>query len=288
MSTAIDTVMAFRQLGIDIPTPSENAKARTAENKRLLLELAENGRLKPSQRKDKLGWALCNYISRSSKTYDEVFDKEIRELRPDWFTTPSDVAGGRKRQLLEMARAGKPRPIARKHKQGVLLGNILPNYTNKSSASYDEAFDKQIRLLAPQWFIDRSSITRDKKKRLLEMARARKPRPNQKKDKLGQSLCAYTYKSSGCYDADFDKEIRGINSDWFIIDRYGAADTKKARLLEMARAGEPKPTWRDEMGRFFCNYTQKLSNSYDEAFDRQIRLLAPQWFRISRQIAKVA
>ena len=32
-----------------------------------------------------LGTALANYICKSSGTYDPVFDKKIRELRPDWF-----------------------------------------------------------------------------------------------------------------------------------------------------------------------------------------------------------
>jgi len=35
-----------------------------------------------------LGAALKNYTQQSSATYDPVFDKQIRKLRPDWFVSP--------------------------------------------------------------------------------------------------------------------------------------------------------------------------------------------------------
>ena len=119
-------------------------KETTADiNKKLLLEMAKNGKDKPSC-KTKLGWALYNYTYKSSGSYDPVFDKQIRKLRPDWFVSTSKQ---NKKLLLEIAKNGKDKP-SRKTK----LGGVLYNYTYKSSDSYDPVFDKQIRKLRPDWF----------------------------------------------------------------------------------------------------------------------------------------
>lgn len=37
-------------------------------------------------------------------------------------------------------------------KKGTSLGEALRRYTNKDSDSYDPKFDKQLRMLRPDWF----------------------------------------------------------------------------------------------------------------------------------------
>jgi chorismate mutase len=178
-------------------------KETTADiNKKLLLKIAKNGKDKPSC-KTKLGRVLYNYTRKSSSSYDPVFDKQIRKLRPDWFVS---TANQNKKLLLKIAKNGKDRPHWKSK-----LGWALYNYTRKSSSSYDPVFDKQIRKLRPDWFV---STSKQNKKLLLEMAKNGKDKPILR-SKLGAALYNYTYKSSSSYDPVFDKQIRKLRPDWF-------------------------------------------------------------------------
>jgi len=56
-----------------------------AEYKQLLLASAKRGELRPNQKKHPLGGALSDYTSKSSNSYDPVFDKQIRKEAPHWF-----------------------------------------------------------------------------------------------------------------------------------------------------------------------------------------------------------
>lgn len=55
------------------------------KKKETLIQMAKNGEKRPSHDKTRIGQALSNYTRKSSLVYDPVFDKLIRELRPDWF-----------------------------------------------------------------------------------------------------------------------------------------------------------------------------------------------------------
>ena len=96
-----------------------------------------------------LGKALINYTGKS-KTYDPVFDKEIRGLRPDWF---ENTTIKKKEKLLKLAKSGGKRPSTYandpKERQ---LGQALSSYTCKTKTTYDPVFDKKIRGLRPDWF----------------------------------------------------------------------------------------------------------------------------------------
>ena len=229
-----------------------------AKNKKLLLEMARNGKPRPVQT-TQLGSALNSY---TKGCCDLVFDKKIRELAPHWF----DTTARNKEALLEMARSGEPRPNCKKNP----LGKRLVRYIGKSSGSYDPAFDKEIRKLAPHWFVDTAA---EKKQLLLEMARNGEPRPT--KNPLKSALNNYLCEASGCCDPVFDKKIRKLAPHWFVDT---AAENKKL-LLEMARNGEPRPNSKNgSLGNCLVRYTNNTS-SYDKEFDKKIRKLAPHWFR---------
>lgn len=116
----------------------------SAENKQLLLKMAERGDDRPKW-KTPLGRALSPYTTKGQGSYDPEFDKQIRDLRRDWFV---NSATEKKKQLLEIARRGDDKP----HWKSV-LGQAFYNYTSKSQkSSYDPEFDKQIRELRPDWF----------------------------------------------------------------------------------------------------------------------------------------
>jgi hypothetical protein len=113
-------------------------------NKAKLLELARSGAKRPAQRST-LGRVLGAYMTKSGSGYDEDFDKEIKALRPDWFND-TRVAQN-KAELVKLAKSGVDRPV---HKS--TLGSVLNSYVSKSHKSYDEDFDKEIRVLRPDWF----------------------------------------------------------------------------------------------------------------------------------------
>ena len=87
------------------------------------------------------------------------------------------------------------------------LARALIRYTNKSTATYDPIFDKQIRELRPDWFIKTAD---ENKKKLLEMAEKKGPRPPQK-TKLGKSLSRYTSELSDTYDCEFRRNQKTVS-----------------------------------------------------------------------------
>jgi superfamily II DNA or RNA helicase len=114
-----------------------------------------------------------------------------------------------------------------------------------------------------------------KKKSLLAAARNGEERPH-RATQLGVALANYT----GCtisFDPDFDKQIRKLAPDWFGND----AARKKTLLLDMARNGETRPRQNNSLGKALRHYTSNLESekSYDPDFDKQIRKLAPDWFK---------
>ena len=256
-------------------TRSETAN----ENKKILLEMAINGKDRPSK-ETKLGNSLCNYICKYSGSYDEVFDKKIRKLSPDWFVTQEQIANQKKRQLIKMAKSRKSKPH-----WNTEAGRALVNYAHKKNICYCPKFDKEIRKLAPNWFLNQKHFADQKKKLLIKIAKNGEDRPNQKNHELGGSLCGYTNKSSETYDPKFDKEIRKLAPNWF-ISKSQIADQKKKLLIGMAKSGEDRPNQKKtDLGRFLVSYTNKHSSSYCSKFDKEIRKLSPNWFISKSQIA---
>ena len=189
-----------------------------------LKAMALRGEPRPAsvgKNKHPLGRALRDYTRPSSKSYDPVFTAEIKALRPDWFV---DTAALKKAELKAMALRGEPRPSAAKGKHP--LGSALCNYTHLSSKSYDPVFDREIRALRPDWFVDTVML---KKTELKAMALRGEPRPNQKKHPLGTMLGMYTNPKSNMYDPVFDQEIRALRPDWFTIsdNRRNSRTAKK-------------------------------------------------------------
>ncbi len=227
-----------------------------------LLELAKNGEPKPHH-SSMLGSTLGSYICKVCSSYDAVFDKEIRELAPDWFVNPADA---NKEELLKLARSGEPRPY---HK--TRLGKFLHSYINKGK-KYNSKFNTQIRESAPHWFVNPATA---KKEELLELAKNGEPKPYCK-SKLGHALKSYTSKCNTSYDLDFDKQIRELAPGWIYVNPSIA---NKKELLKLAKDGRSRPNCQKcKLGRRLTDYTNKLCSSYNAAFDKEIRELRPDWF----------
>ena len=228
------------------------------KHKKQLLRMAHRGEPRPRPA-HKLGNVLCNYTRKKNKDYDPEFNEKIREAAPHWFISSVDK---NKKKLLEMAREGNSKPHYK-----TALGSILNSYIYKTNI-YDAKFHKEIREVAPHWFINSAD---ENKKQLLEMAQRGEPKPHWDTE-LGQVLGSYINKSQN-YDPEFNKKIREVAPHWFI----NTADENKKKLLEMAQRGEPRPHCK--ILKYLWRYTTQNSGAYNADFDKRIRALAPHWFR---------
>jgi superfamily II DNA or RNA helicase len=237
---------------------------KNAEKRKIqLLEIAKRGEGRPNW-KSKLGKSLDSYIGTTHGCYDPEFTKQIKELASHWFI---DTVSEKKKELLEIAKRGEERPS-----QKTKLGKGLSHYIGTTNGCYDPDFTKQIKELASHWFIDTVS---GKKKELLEMAKSGEQRPSQK-TKLGQSLSSYIGTTRDCYDPDFTKQIKELAPHWFI----DTVSEKKKELLEMAKRGEERPNSRKhKLGRSLDSCIGTTQGCYDPDFTKQIKELAPHWFK---------
>jgi hypothetical protein len=110
---------------------------RAEQNKKALLEMARKGKPRPKH----LDSRIYTYMH-----VDSVFASKIRKLAPHWFLLWHS-ADRKKKELLELARNGLPRPNRKSE-----LGRVLCNYVRTKSSSYDPDFAKKINKLAPHWF----------------------------------------------------------------------------------------------------------------------------------------
>lgn len=240
-----------------------------------LLELARNGAEKPRRSKGKyknklhlLANALKSYTSKESNAYDAYFDADIRKIAPNWFVS---TALSKKELLLKMARNGEPKPNCTHP-----LWSAFHCYTTKSQNSYNASFDADIRKIAPHWFADSVAIN---KELLLKMARDGEPKPT---GNLWIICLSYTTKTRRYYDPHFDKTIKKTAPHWFVNsadERKKNKMTKKEKLIRSAEKGDEKPP--KELRTVLTSYTCSFTKNYDPIFDKQIRKLAPKWFRES-------
>lgn len=225
------------------------------DNKKKLLQIAENGEPRPKKRKHPLGICLVQYLRT-----DAIFHKKIRDLAPHWFF---DSAAENKKVLIQKATNKENKP-SKKNK----LGMSLRQYTRATSGSYDEDFDKIIRAIRPDWFID---SCKQSKEDLINLASSgSKPRFD---TKLGHKLWVYTNKNSLSYDDGFSKTIRSIAPDWFVN-----VDVKKQQLIALATEKKPRPVSKTLLGDALCRYTNENRTSFDADFLNTITKLRPDWF----------
>ncbi len=116
-----------------------------------------------------------------------------------------------KAQLIKLAKDG-----CRKPKSTHPLYGKLTEYINEGRSSFDPAFTKEIKRLAPSWFENKADL---KKAELLTMAKAGMKRPNQRKHPLGYTLDSYTKESSNSFDAEFLAKLMKLAPSWFRCDK---------------------------------------------------------------------
>jgi len=248
-------------------TPFDKAN----QKKDQLLKMAKNKESKPFPKKHPLGANLNGYICSSSYSYDKEFVEKLKKIRPDWLITQSDRTNKKKKQLLEAAKNGKPKP-----KYKTKLGIALHSYVDLSQSPYDKEFVEKLKKIRPDWLITQSDRANQKKKQLLKIAKNGDNKPHSE-SKLGKAFRSYKYQYSTSYDPVFIKKIKKIRPDWFIT-RFDIANQKKEQLLEMAKNGEDKSHYKTELGKAFGSYICQHSISYDPEFIKKIKKIRPDWF----------
>lgn len=242
-------------------------------NKKNLIRMAKRGDKKPNIR-TKIGSRLYSYIYKNSDCYDEQFTNKLKKIRPDWVLSQYEIANEKKKQLLEIAKRGKPRPKKHNHPLGANLGS----YINKSQGlCYDPFFTKSLKKLRPDWFISQSEIANKKKQKLLEMAKKGKPRPKFKTE-LGRFLGEQTTKKRS-KNEKFSKEIRRLRPDWFVTN----AELNRQKLLKIAKSGAKKPVQKKtRMGMLLRSYIRNNTE-----FKKKLKKIRPDWFVSRSDIANM-
>jgi hypothetical protein len=140
-----------------------------------------------------------------------ILSPDIKNSTTPEFWSQTRNSNLRKKQLIQLAKSKQPRPHSRKHP----LGCSLNNYTDTKKSTYDPKFTKQIKSLAPHWFISRSNKADANKQQLLQIAKTKQSRPNSKSNTLGRALVNYVNQTGKCFDPVFTKKIKSLAPHWF-------------------------------------------------------------------------
>jgi hypothetical protein len=115
-----------------------------------------------------------------------------------------------------------------------------------------------------------------RKTQILALAKAGKSRPNSKDSALGKALLKYITNGSTSYDGDFKKELlRVAPAGWF----RNEAEKKKSKLVKMAMAGKPRPSFSTPLGKALKFYTSPSHTAYCKETTLELFAAAPEWFR---------
>ena len=172
----------------------------------------------------------------------------------------------RKQELLQLAKEGKPRPVA-----GSAIAQCLFKYTSARNSCYDAEFSNQIRSMTPNWgwrYPERDRQT------LLDMAKRGDERPKNKTT-LAHKLANYTTVTSVSYNRALTRKLKKLAPHWW----RDTVKEKKQQLLELARSGGDKPKGSVSLNVALYRYTTKGRPQYDAVFREKLRRLAPHWFR---------
>lgn len=162
---------------------------QTKEN---FIAMAKQGSPKPSV-KSKMGRLLRQYLKD-----DMEFKNEIYKY-PEWKGV-FERAKNRREQIIEIAleKEGK------KPKHNSTLGRTLKSSTSKNNKLYKPKFDKIIRRLKPQWFVNKGKLI---SRKLICLAKNNHDRP-QPNSKLGKAL------NRRLKNEKFYEIIKNTRPDW--------------------------------------------------------------------------
>lgn len=119
---------------------------QSIKDKQTLLEMARLGEEKP-HKSTPLGKKLNRYLNPKWWHYDEKFAAKIKEYAPHWIIERKNNVVEKKKQILELAKLGQPKPHCKTE-----LGRAFTSYTSPSQPMFDATFTADLRELRPDWF----------------------------------------------------------------------------------------------------------------------------------------
>lgn len=246
----------------------EEKTSNKIKKQSLLLQMAKEGQPRP-KKDHELARSLRSYSDKNDSSYDPKFMEKIKKLAPHWIATPHELQRTKvKKQLLQLASSGAKKPSYRKN----CLARRLSEFTSKLSRFYDREFTTIIQKLAPEWFVDDRQRT---KQLLINMAKEGSPKPIVRRKTIGSDFFRWTNPRSPQFDPHLQKLLKSLRPDWFIPSHV----LKKQELYQLAAQKAPRPHVKSVLGSSLRSYTQKSCNAYDKYFTKEIKKLAPQWFR---------
>jgi hypothetical protein len=134
---------------------------RKLRHVKVLVKKVDEGRPRPSLRRQRLtAQALTRYTTRS-KSHDEDFNGMARALCPDWFIDHEEIRRERMAEFLKLAQSGAPRP------HGLWRLNLYMR-------TYPE-FREEIIAANPEWqYLDWELL----RNQAIDLARSGAPRPD--------------------------------------------------------------------------------------------------------------
>lgn len=247
------------------PKREEKIKGKKEKVERLL-KMAKDNLPKP-KRGSKDERVLRSYCDPKDSAYDPAFLHQLKNLNPKWIPKSYQEQRDKiKKQLLDLAAQGAKKPTY----QQSSLAKKLSDFTSKYSQFYDAEFTQTIKKLNPDWFIDPIKQT---KQLILQMAQEGHPKPIAKKITIGWKFQRWTNPNSKWFDRKLYEQLKSIRPDWFLSSAY----KKKEILFQLAAQKMPRP--KDSLANCLNSYTQKTSKCYDQFFTKEIKLMAPHWFK---------
>lgn len=265
--------------------------------KEKFINMAKRGLCKPSVR-SKVGRILRHYLKN-----DLYFRKEI-EKYPEWASV-FERAKNRRELLIEMAIDNLSKPSV-----DSAIGRTLRNCTTRSNKLYRPKFDKIIRRIRPDWFIN-PNVEKNKQITLglIQLAKSGGDRPNNDTE-LGLALYNKLRIRGKFYEfikknrPDWVKEFisweelleqvaqtsfRRTIKDYYINKKYNwPSDPKskykqfknwpnfwrsvaKAELYQMVRNNKDEPQEDSDLGKYLRGFTNPISIYYDMKFANFIK-----------------
>lgn len=175
-------------------------------------------------------------------------------------------------EIIKIAKQGKKRPS-----QKTKIGLQICYFTNPNHPRYNKEFANKIKKIRPDWFRNSSDIA---KKKLIEMARKGKDKPNIKTS-LGRKFYRYAIEKGSCFDPDFKEDIKKANSSW-LNTGCKKVESKKQKLIGLLKNKKLKIS---DFGDLKCSFYYYMKN--DKGFRNIVQKLRPDLsFFIREKIEK--
>jgi hypothetical protein len=247
------------------PKREDKIKGKKEKVERLLnMAKANEPRPKRGTKEERV---LRSYCDSKDSAYDPVFLDQLKKINPNWIpASHGEQRDQTKKQLLDLAASGAKKPTYRQS----YLAKRFSDFTNRYSRFYDAEFTQVIKNLNPNWFVD---PIENAKQLIVQMAQDGKPKPVVKRKTIGWKFHRWTNPKSRWFDRKLYDQLKSIRPDWFLSSSY----KKKETLFNLAAQKMPRP--KDSLAHCLNAYTQKSSKCYDQYFTKEIKLLAPHWFR---------